>query len=224
MGLRLGHHPIALILVALAGCDGGHGDHAAEVSDGTTDMFAPLDMSEPSADTVETIDGERDEASNDSPEPVEVEDTTDDTFDSESVDASLELEVHVDTLEDVADTVDATIATGELVVRVADDVNQDGFISPLDALLLINGAPGGVVGASVSVFDAADLLVATGLTTANPSPLVLVLPVGCYRVEAGDRDTPLLSIPSIDGRLCLSSGGRESATFLDVPASTDGGG
>jgi len=125
---------------------------------------------------------------------------------------------------DLGWNVDATIATGELVVRVADDVNQDGFISPLDALLLINGAPGGVVGASVSVFDAADLLVATGLTTANPSPLVLVLPVGCYRVEAGDRDTPLLSIPSIDGHLCLSSGGRESATFLDVPASTDGGG
>lgn len=230
--------------MTLAGCAAERGAHdedaGADGSDASSDVPLGRDGIETveaedttatadATDPGETVDAADDLDTVDAADPVETDDQTDslETTDAgDSTETSADIaETSEDTVEtaDVEDAADAVAATAELVVRIADDVNQDGFITPLDALLLINGAAGGVVGAEVSVFDTSDVLVTTGLTAANPSPLVLVLAAGCYRVDAGDRADPLLSTGAVDGLLCIPAGGRESATFLDVAAGVDDG-
>jgi hypothetical protein len=208
--------------------------NAAEVNDASFDVSLELDAVEAGAETFEALDDTEEVGPADDTANTELVDDTDntevvdDTASVETLDDTDNIEALDDTdsveTNDVTDADDAVGATGELVVRIADDVNQDGFITPMDALLLLNGGVGGVVGAEVSVFDGDDVLVADGLTAANPSPLVFVLVAGCYRVEAGDRATPLLSVAPVDGLLCIPAGGREFATFLDVPADLDEGG
>jgi hypothetical protein len=117
----------------------------------------------------------------------------------------------------VSDTGVADVESpGQLAVLVANDVNNDGVITALDALMLANGSAGGAVGVHITVHDAAGVLVTQGDSTANPSPLTFTLPAACYQVTAQGSTLPPVYDGTTDssGRLCVSGGVTGTAIFL----------